>query len=245
MQSCYNRIQAKGGNAVFKVVAGRKLYEQVVEQIKSMIAQGVYLKGDMLPSEKELIESTGVSRITIREALRQLSEAGVIETRRGKGSYVLIDATELGRREDKRFAEYRARFRQAGEVRLLMEPEAARQAALKASDEDIAEIGRCLRSRQAEELEETGEFHRAIIRVLDNPFLEEMLERVVSAERDAPILALVPPNRQRSVQQLLERQHEKIFRAIKSRRAECAYCYMREHTLFRQRQYEEYFRYFD
>lgn len=78
---------------MFKVVAGRKLYEQLVEQIKSMIAQGVYQKGSLLPSEKELMESTGVSRITVREALRILSQAGVIETRRGKGSYVL----EIGR----------------------------------------------------------------------------------------------------------------------------------------------------
>lgn len=230
---------------MFKVVAGRTLYEQVVEQIKSMIAQGVYHKGDMLPSEKELIESTGVSRITVREALRQLSEAGVIETRRGKGSFVIIDASELGHREDARFMEYRTRFRQAGEVRLIIEPEAAKQVALRGTDEEIAEIGGYLRSRQAEILEETGEFHRAIMRVLKNPFLEQMLEQVVAAERDAPILALVPPNKQRSVQQLLERQHEKIYRALKSRRAECAYCYMREHTLFRQRQYEEYFRYYD
>ena len=58
---------------MFKVVAGRKLYEQLVEQIKSMIAQGVYQKGSLLPSEKELMESTGVSRITVREALRILS----------------------------------------------------------------------------------------------------------------------------------------------------------------------------
>ena len=61
---------------MFKVVAGRKLYEQLVEQIKSMIAQGVYQKGSLLPSEKELMESTGVSRITVREALRILSQAG-------------------------------------------------------------------------------------------------------------------------------------------------------------------------
>lgn len=230
---------------MFKVVAGRKLYEQVVEQIKSMIAQGLYTKGDLLPSEKELIESTGVSRITVREALRQLSEAGVIETRRGKGSFVLIDGAELSRGHDAGLAAYRLRFRQASEVRMMMEPEAARQVTLNATDAEIAEIGHCLRPRQAEELTETGEFHMAIIKLLKNPLLEEMLERVVQVERDAPLMVLVPPNRQRSVQQQLERQHEKIFRAMKSRHADCAFCYMREHALFRERQYEEFFRYYD
>ena len=60
-----------------------------------MIAQGVYQKGDLLPSEKELIEMMGVSRITVRKALQILSEAGVIETRKGKGSFVAVDASEL------------------------------------------------------------------------------------------------------------------------------------------------------
>ena len=70
---------------MFQVVDRPKLYEQVVEQIKNMIVQGIYKKGDLLPSEKELIEMTGVSRITVREALRLLNEAGVIETHKGKG----------------------------------------------------------------------------------------------------------------------------------------------------------------
>ena len=55
-----------------KVTSGKKLYEQVVERINTMIAQGIYQKGDLLPSEKELMEMMGVSRITVREALRLL-----------------------------------------------------------------------------------------------------------------------------------------------------------------------------
>ena len=227
---------------MFKVVAGRKLYEQLVEQIKSMIAQGVYQKGSLLPSEKELMESTGVSRITVREALRSLSQAGVIETRRGKGSYVLVDGSELGKGVEG-FSEYRKRFREAGRARLIIEPEAVRLVALTASEEAIAEIGRCLRHPQ-DTLEETGEFHKAIIRALKNPFLTEFLDRLLEAQMDAPVGALVPPNRQKGVQQKLERQHENIYRAIKSHNGECACCYMREHTLYLQRQYEEYFRCF-
>ena len=74
----------------YRVKTGVKLYTQVLEQVKSMIAQGVYQKGDLLPSEKELIEMMGVSRITVRKALQILSEAGVIETRKGKGSFVPV-----------------------------------------------------------------------------------------------------------------------------------------------------------
>ena len=56
----------------YRVKTGVKLYTQVLEQVKSMIAQGVYKKGDLLPSEKELIEMMGVSRITVRKALQIL-----------------------------------------------------------------------------------------------------------------------------------------------------------------------------
>ena len=62
------------------------LYEQVARMILNSIADGIYRKGDMLPSEKDLIEMTGVSRITVREALKKLAEMGIIETRKGKGS---------------------------------------------------------------------------------------------------------------------------------------------------------------
>ena len=188
------------------------------------------------------MESTGVSRITVREALRILSQAGVIETRRGKGSYVLVDGSELGKGVEG-FSEYRKRFREAGRARLIIEPEAVRLVALTASEEAIAEIGRCLRHPQ-DTSEETGEFHKAIIRALKNPFLTEFLDRLLEAQMDAPVGALVPPNRQKGVQQKLERQHENIYRAIKSHNGECACCYMREHTLYLQRQYEEYFRCF-
>ena len=80
---------------MLQVKEGPKLYEQVVDWIKNRIIQGIYQKGNLLPSEKELTELTGVSRITVREALRLLNEAGVIETRKGKGSYVMVDAGEL------------------------------------------------------------------------------------------------------------------------------------------------------
>ena len=56
-----------------KINGTSKLYEQVLAQIESMILQGDFKKGDMLPSEKEIIDMTGVSRITVREALKKLS----------------------------------------------------------------------------------------------------------------------------------------------------------------------------
>ena len=50
------------------------LYEQVARSLLSQIESGVYHKGDMLPCESKLIEQTGVSRVTVREALRRLAD---------------------------------------------------------------------------------------------------------------------------------------------------------------------------
>ena len=71
---------------MFQRVSGTKLYEEVIRQIKDMIAQGQYAQGQRLPSEKELMEMMGVSRVTVREALRILANMGIIETQKGRGS---------------------------------------------------------------------------------------------------------------------------------------------------------------
>lgn len=123
----------------YRVKTGVKLYTQVLEQVKSMIAQGVYQKGDLLPSEKELIEMMGVSRITVRKALQILSEAGVIETRKGKGSFVAVDASELAP-ASMDLKKYCESFVQATRARLLLEPAIARQAAQTATPEELEQL---------------------------------------------------------------------------------------------------------
>ena len=124
---------------MFQVVDRPKLYEQVVEQIKNMIVQGIYKKGDLLPSEKELIEMTGVSRITVREALRLLNEAGVIETHKGKGSFVVVDGSELESGEEETEA-YNEQFINSTNARILLEPSVVKEIAVTATDEELKAI---------------------------------------------------------------------------------------------------------
>ena len=62
--------------------------EQVFEQLKTLLVQGRWRQGEKLPSENELAEQFGVSRITVRQALQKLSALGLIETRLGEGSFV-------------------------------------------------------------------------------------------------------------------------------------------------------------
>lgn len=64
------------------------LYLQLKEEIKRRIEEGVYRAGTAIPSERELCESYGVSRITVRQAIAQAVTEGVLFTRQGKGTYV-------------------------------------------------------------------------------------------------------------------------------------------------------------
>ena len=128
---------------MFQVVERPKPYEKVVEQIKNMIVQGIYKKGDLLPSEKELIEMTGVSRITVREALRLLNEAGVIETHKGKGSFVVVDGSELESGEEETEA-YNEQFINSTNARILLEPSVVKEIAVTATDEELKAIAGCI-----------------------------------------------------------------------------------------------------
>lgn len=233
----------------FFAIHGVKLYEQVVEKIKLMIAQGLYQKGDILPSEKEFIEMMSVSRITVREALHILSDAGVIETRQGKGSIVIVDSGSLQNVGTPAVMDYRTNFAYTTNARLILEPAIARQVAEHATAQQIATIEATLNiiptRKKGNKLNVTEDFHLALVESTGNPYLIELFDHLVSVETHPPVLhALIPPNKQKTIVERLELQHRNIFEAIRNRDCEFSYFYMKEHTLYIKQVYEEYFQLF-
>lgn len=73
---------------MFTPIKNTKVYEQVMEQIKDMILNGTLKKGDKLPSERDLAEQLGISRASLREAIRCLEIIGLIESRQGEGNFI-------------------------------------------------------------------------------------------------------------------------------------------------------------
>lgn len=234
---------------MMKKVIGTTLYEQVMDQIRDGIVQGIYKKGDLLPSEKELMQMTGVSRITVREALRVLAEVGVIETRQGKGSFVLVDREALTPDlvTAEKQAEYARRFLATDEARLLLEPELARQAAKNATAEDLAQMEKLLHHKHGRTMGENAfdEFHLAVARAAGNPLLTEFLEHLMELEyQGRTAFSLTLPEDQKRTSDILNDQHRKIFEAIRDGDGEFAYFYMKEHSLYLLRVYREYFQRF-
>jgi GntR family transcriptional repressor for pyruvate dehydrogenase complex len=73
---------------MFSKITVSKVYQKVMEQIRDMIEDGTLKKGDRLPSERELADQLGVSRTSIREAVRALEVIGLIESKQGEGNFI-------------------------------------------------------------------------------------------------------------------------------------------------------------
>ncbi|OLF11840.1 FadR/GntR family transcriptional regulator [Actinophytocola xanthii] len=85
--------------AVFRPVRTRNAFEETVERLLQAIRLGVAAPGERLPAERELAARLGVSRVTLREAIRAVADAGYVESRRGRygGTFVAEDLPSLPR----------------------------------------------------------------------------------------------------------------------------------------------------
>lgn len=162
-------------------VRGMTLSAQVTEQVVSLITSGAWPVGTRIPPENTLVDRLGVSRNTVREALRSLVHTGMLEARPGDGTYVLTPSeleAPLVRRAR------RARLEEAVEVRALLEQQAARLAALRRTDADIRRLRALLeRQRKASDADDRtayakadADLHRAVVACTRNKFLAEIYE---------------------------------------------------------------------
>ena len=219
-----------------KVVQNKKLYQQVVENITGMIAQGRYRTGDLLPSEKELMDQMGVSRVTVREGLRLLNESGIIESIKGKGSYVRMDLRQI--QEQQEVKDYQRKFMESTALRLILEPAAAKQVA-ETCDEKTR---RSLEKYLCTDVPDLEDFHMAIIRATDNYLLVEIFNQLICAEGELPASGLSLPSEQQYTANELREQHLRIYQAIMDRDGKRASELMHEHLEYVRAAYEEYFR---
>lgn len=144
---------------LFEPVATRRTFEEAVEQIADKIRSGDLGVGDRLPSERDLAAQMRISRPTVREAVKMLAEAGVLEVRRGQSGGIFV-RSELVPRELLRSG-WEMRVSEVSgvlEARRLLEPRVAQLAAVHATEADFARM-RATIDRQRE-LAATKDFLR-------------------------------------------------------------------------------------
>ncbi|PIB91364.1 FadR/GntR family transcriptional regulator [Caulobacter sp. FWC2] len=163
----------------------QKLYQQVARSIAASIAEGRYVPGDRLPSERGLADSFGVSRPTIRDAMIALEFQGLVEARQGSGVYV----TTRGKPEED-VTEAEVSALELTEARRLFEGEACALAAA-VSDEHIAGLERIARDLTNLAATEDGErlehdFHLAVAHATRNAAIVAAVEEIWTLRRQFP-----------------------------------------------------------
>ena len=142
------------------------LVDETVSALRAEIAAGHWAVGGRIPPEPALAELLKVSRGTVREAVRVLAAAGLLEVRQGSGTYVRSQADGTGMVQRLGLASLKERL----EVRCMLESEAARLAAPRCTGADIAELNRLLDARQ------DLAFHRRLVALSGNSALEALYE---------------------------------------------------------------------
>lgn len=90
-------VEALWARAVFSPVPVRNAFEVTVERLAQSIRLGVLVDGEQLPPERELADRFGVSRVTLREAIKALRDTGLVESRRGRGGGTFVVAPPVHR----------------------------------------------------------------------------------------------------------------------------------------------------
>lgn len=155
----------------------RSLVDQALEQLRLRINNGTWSVGQRLPTEPELSAELGISRNTVREAMRVLAFSGLIEIRQGDGSYVRAVIDPL----DTMKALSRCSLEQARETRHILEVEAIGLAALRRTEEDLVALREALGvsgSHYHGDLDSYIAcdlvFHRRLVDAAHNPTLSEL-----------------------------------------------------------------------
>ncbi|WP_152222330.1 FadR/GntR family transcriptional regulator [Pseudomonas sp. SCB32] len=155
----------------------RSLVDIALEQIRSRIDDGSWPLGQRLPPEPELAEALGISRNTVREAVRVLTFSGVLEVRQGDGTYVRACADPL----DTMLVLARSSVEQALEARGVIEVEASRLAAERRTDADIIALRQALEASAARHGGALDDyivhdliFHQRVVDSAHNPVLSEL-----------------------------------------------------------------------
>ncbi len=158
------------------------LSQRTAEVLRSRIEDGTYEPGSKLPNENELADVLSVSRTTLREAIRVLVNEGLLTVYRGRGTFVnkMIDQYADADMNIGNSADLKVTLRDLFEARMIIEPEAAAFAAVRATDEEIEEILKLREIVQQRILEDPAgqeriasesEFHGALMKASHNEFL--------------------------------------------------------------------------
>lgn len=219
-----------------------RLYEEIVDQLITLMKAGKLKPGDKLPSERQLSDELQVSRTAIREALRSMESMGYINSRVGGGTYVksvtldnVIDPLSVMLSQDEKL------ISELVEVRVLLEGEVASLAAKNATPSQISEARAALDNMSHDisiggiGLAGDNAFHNTLAKIADNSALSlilNMCSELLSKSREATLT--IPGQPENSL-----KDHYEILAAVESGSSAQASKLMRQHLRKARRNLEK------
>lgn len=222
---------------LFSRVEGGRISLQIVQQLQGAIRSGLLGPGDRLPPERELAERFGVSRITVRDALRSLEVLGLIKIRvgAGGGAFVTSPGTEIvGEGLTNLVLLSSLKPDEIAEARLVLELGSVALAATRATDDDIEQLRVMMREARKALEEETYErgmslqFHLRIAQIARNKAVALFTD---SFRGPLSMHAIRIREPERSSFSHTVQEHEAVVRAIERRDAGEAQRRMAEHLM--------------
>lgn len=223
---------------LLKPIKTKKIYEQIVDQIGLLVAEGQLKPGDRLPSERELVERFQVSRASIREAISALEMMGLIEVRSGEGTYIRqvnIDSV-VAPLAWMLFIEKDADL-ELYEARKILEVQAAGLAAERAEEDELKDMFEALEVMRMDlQIQRLGEdadhfFHYAIARATHNKILIRLMNTISDTVRKTLITSRSKLYEDTNTPEKLYIEHCAIYEAVKNHDVEKAQQLMLAHLV--------------
>ena len=220
--------------------ATNALSVRIADELAVRIADGDFRPGDKLPNEPELSKQLQVSRTTLREALRILSTRGLVEVRRGIGTFVTQSRSIHADYDVLKIQDTNVNTKDLYEMRLMFEPQAAYYACLRASDEELETIfrygelnERMIRHQDPQWDETEQKFHNSIASATHNPFITSLLPIFNRAIHHGILLAAQSPQ----VAEMTLHDHRVLMQYLKDRNPEGAKTAMYLHIINTMREF--------
>ena len=202
-----------------------KIADVIVHQLESLILEGTFKPGERLPPERELSERFQVSRPSLREAIRKLEARGMVQTRRGGGTYVtrLLDAS-FTQPLAGLLQNHPEALRDLLEMRQALEGIAAYYAALRRTPADQEILTLRLEALQnvyvlqepntLSEARADAEFHLAITEAAHNVVLLHIMRGLFELLHSSVLTALTLLHSRRGSREVVQEQHAQLYQAI-------------------------------
>ena len=225
----------------FERIQPEKLSHSIVKQIELLILRGILRLGERLPSERELSERFGVSRPSLREAIADLQEAGLLVARANSGIFVAdVLGSAFSPALTKLFASHEEAVFDYLDFRRDMEGLAAERAARLGSDTDLAVVDSVLQKMEAahakrdpsDEATLDAEFHLSIIEASHNVVMLHMMRSMYDLLREGVFYNRQMMFRQRTTRENLLDQHRTITTALQARDGKKARAAVEDHLDF-------------